>query len=66
MAGFPERISAASALELIEAGLEKEGFPFDRRRDKDKLSGARKALGFMVEDDGLQWKRASDAPKVEV
>jgi len=66
VAGFPERISAASALELIEAGLEKEGFPFDRRRDKDKLSGARKALGFMVEDDGLQWKRASDAPKVEV
>jgi hypothetical protein len=33
VAGFPERISAASALELIEAGLEKEGFPFDRRRD---------------------------------
>ncbi|HTT24500.1 MAG TPA: bifunctional DNA primase/polymerase [Candidatus Sulfotelmatobacter sp.] len=65
MAGFPGRISAASALELIEAGLEKEGFPFDRRRDKDKLSGARKALGFTVEHDGL-WKRASDAPKVEV
>jgi len=64
--GFPERISAASALELIEAGLEKEGFPFDRRRDKDKLSGARKALGITVEDDGLHWKRASDAPKVEV
>jgi hypothetical protein len=63
---FPNIIPTASALELIEAGLEKEGFPFDRRRDKDKLSGARKALGFTVEDDGLHWKRASDALKVEV
>jgi hypothetical protein len=56
MAGFPNRISSESALDLIEAALEKEGFPFDRRKDKDKLSGARKELGFEV--DGLYWKKA--------
>jgi len=55
MAGFPNRISSKSALERIEAGLEKEGFPFDRRKDKDKLLDARKALGFEVE--GLYWNR---------
>jgi hypothetical protein len=37
-----------SALDLIEAGLDEEGFPFDRRKDKDKLSGAPKELGFEV------------------
>jgi hypothetical protein len=57
MAKFPDRILAISALELIEAGLEREGFPFDRRKDKDKLLGARKALGFEVENDDLHWKR---------
>ncbi len=57
MAGFPNRISSESALELIEAGLDKEGFPFDRRKDKDKLSGARKTFGFEVEEDGLYWNR---------
>ena len=56
MAGFPGRISSESALDLIEAGLDKEGFPFDRRKDKDKLSGARKELGFEV--DGVHWNRA--------
>jgi hypothetical protein len=56
MADFPKRISAESALELIEAGLEKEGFPLDRRKDKDKLLGARKELGFEV--DGPYWNRA--------
>jgi hypothetical protein len=30
-------------------------FPFDRRKDKDKLLGARKELGFEV--DGLYWDR---------
>lgn len=55
MAGFPNRISSDSALELIEAGLEKEDFPFDRRKDKDKLLDARKALGFEVE--GMYWNR---------
>ena len=57
MAKFPDRIPAISALELIEAALDKDGFPFDRRKDKDKLLDARKALGFEVEDDGLHWKR---------
>jgi hypothetical protein len=52
---FPDRISSESALERIEAGLEKEGFPFDRRKDKDKLLGARKAVGFKVE--GLYWNK---------
>jgi hypothetical protein len=50
------RISSESALEIIETGLEKEGFPFDQRKDKDKLSGARKAVGFEV--DGPYWNRA--------
>jgi hypothetical protein len=55
MAGFPNRISSESALDLIEAALDKEGFPFDRRKDKDKLLGARKELGFEI--DGLYWNR---------
>jgi hypothetical protein len=62
MAEFPDRISTASALERIEAGLEKEGFPFDRRKDKDKLLAARKALGFEVEDGGLHWNRSGGHP----
>jgi hypothetical protein len=59
VAKFPDHIPVASAFELIEAGLEKEGFPFDRRRDKDKLLSARKAFGFEIEKGGLYWKRAS-------
>jgi hypothetical protein len=56
MRRFPNRISSESALGLIETGLEEEGFPFDPRKDKDKLSGARKAVGFEV--DGPYWNRA--------
>jgi hypothetical protein len=56
MAGFPNRILSESALDQIEAGLDKEGFPFDRRRDKDKLLGARRELGFEI--DGAYWNRA--------
>jgi hypothetical protein len=55
VAGLPNRVSSESALELIEAGLEKEGFLFDRRKDKDKLLVARKAFGFEV--DGPYWNR---------
>jgi hypothetical protein len=55
---FPNSLSTAAALQLIESGLEKEGFPFDRRRDKDKLLIARKALGFEVE--GLLWNRVAE------
>lgn len=56
MRRFPNRISSETALELVETGLEKEGFPFDQRKDKDKLLGARKAVGFEV--DGPYWNRA--------
>lgn len=55
MAGLPNRIPSESALDLIETALDQEGFPFDRRKDKDKLLGARKELGFEV--DGLYWNR---------
>lgn len=57
VAKLPNRIPSESALELIKTGLEKEGFPFDQRKDKDKLSGARKAVGFEV--DGPYWNKAS-------
>lgn len=55
MAEFPNHISSESALERIEARLEEKGFPFDRRKDKDKLLDARRSLGFEV--DGLDWNR---------
>jgi hypothetical protein len=55
MSGLPTPISKADALERIRIGLEKEGYPFDDRQDKDKLLNARRALGFEVKDG--YWKR---------
>ena len=55
MSDFPTPISKADALERIRIGLEKEGYPFDERTDKDKLLNARKALGFEVKDG--YWRR---------
>jgi hypothetical protein len=53
--GLPDRISKNDALERIRVGLDRNGFSFDPRRDKNKLMEARKAVGFRV--DGLWWKR---------
>jgi hypothetical protein len=55
MSDFPTPISKADALERIRTGLDKEGYPFDDRLDKDKLLNARRALGFEVKDG--YWKR---------
>jgi hypothetical protein len=57
---FPDRIASFEALDRIRVSLEREGFDFDLRRDKDVLFKVRKSAGFTV--NGGYWERSPTPP----